>query len=97
MFKTILEIQLANKKLGQTWFDKKETEFFNTHIESGVIAGRYFITSDQAPLIPRKYTIRRANSNGSIDTIGDFCEYSTKQAALNALEKHLKDEVTSHE
>jgi hypothetical protein len=43
--------------------------FFGTRVESGVIQGRVFITSEEPPHGPRMFAVRVANDDGSIDTL----------------------------
>lgn len=85
-FKSISEIKVANEALGQTWFGKSETAFFNTKVHEGVIMGRFFITSDSPDDLPesRRYSVRRADDEGRIETVGDFMAYETKDAARHA-------------
>ena len=62
VFKTLSEFKRAHKAAGLYFFDKKTMEFFNSKIESGLIDGKYFITSEQfigsTFTEPRKYSVR---------------------------------------
>lgn len=89
-FKTISEIKEANKSIGNKWFDAGAMRFFNTTIESDILHGRCFITSEYMnEKYPKEYCIRMANDNGSIETIGQLCEYKSKDAAIDALNKFI--------
>jgi hypothetical protein len=71
------------------WFDADTMRFFSTRLGSDVIGGRYFITSERNetpgyPSGPRRYTIREAFADASIDTVGDFQEYATRKQAERA-------------
>lgn len=97
-FKTIAEIKAANAALGHFWFSPETIKFFGTKIMPTVVDGRYFITSEQPPHGPRKYSVRRAEDNGSISTVGKFCHYPTRQSARRALTNHLRGiEEDGHE
>jgi hypothetical protein len=47
MFQTIDEIREANEAAGFNWFAPETMEAFGSRVETGVIAGRYFVTSEQ--------------------------------------------------
>jgi len=80
------EIRVANAQLGHHFFDADSMKFFRSRIESGVIGGQYFVSSEQfiptggAPW-PRRYTIRVARANGAIDTVQS---HVTRKHALAA-------------
>lgn len=82
---TIAELKALNEKNGGCWFGRGEMRFFGTHIESGVIRGRYFISSEQPPHGPRKYSVRSFDSKGSVETVGEFCSHATRADALAAI------------
>ncbi len=84
MFFTIEQIEQANDEHGHHWFEPGTRRFFKSRASGPVIAGRYFVSSERGPGMPRLYTIRVANENGSIDTVGEFQQYKSKRAALNA-------------
>lgn len=79
MFKTVNEIIKANKRIGQHFFDEGTMNFFNSRIPSQeVYGGHYFITSERFALTdeyPAMYTIRYAENDGKVDTIGEFQQY----------------------
>ncbi len=87
MYDSMEEIQQANRKAGRYWFSPDTMEFFETIIESEVIAGQYFISSEKPPHVPRAFTIRRANEQAHISTIGTLCEFPTLAAAELAMEE----------
>ena len=72
------DVRQANQDIGHHWFERSTMRFFNTKIESRLIAGKRFITSERGPQDTRKkYTIREAQADGTIDTIGTFQGFST--------------------
>ena len=90
MYKSIQDIQKANKEINNHWFDKSTMRFFNSRVGSKVYGGKYFISSEKSPYITsRKYTIRIC-VNGEIDTVGGFMAYRTRKAAEKAIKELLK-------
>ena len=90
-FKSVSEIKRANVALGHHFFDADAMAFFRSRVEDGgkVYGGRYFITSEQFEFrgekFERRYTLRRANDDGSIETVfGQFQEHQTLSAAKDA-------------
>ena len=93
---TIAQLRALAQRNGSHWFDRGTMRFFRTKIESGVIKGHYFITSEQSDDDrPRNFTIRSFDKEANIDTIGDFNKHRTKGDALEALRAHLKAEKAS--
>ena len=82
---TMAEVKALNKANGGCWFDRASMRFFGTRIESGVIRGRYFITSEQPPTGRRSYSVRKFDDTGDVDTVGEFCEYRSKADAMIAI------------
>lgn len=85
-YENIRQIEYANTSAGQYFFSPSTMRFFRSKVASRtVINGRYFITSEQFDDdSPRLYTIRRANDDGTISTIGEFQQYETVTAAKAA-------------
>jgi hypothetical protein len=82
---TMQDVIDANKSIGHHWFDRETLRFFNTRIESSLIAGEYFITSERVDdRDRRRYSLRRAKPDGTVETIGAFQAYASKSEALNA-------------
>ena len=82
--KTIAELKAANKANGGHWFDADTMRFFKSRIESRIIAGNRFVTSEQPPSGPRMYSVRFFREDGSVGTVGEFCRYLTKEDAIEA-------------
>lgn len=84
-FLTIDEIRTANRESGHHWFDADTMRFFRSRV-SGPVIGNMFVSSENDRLGGgRRYTIRRANDDGSIETVGEFQQYGSKPAALRAI------------
>ena len=89
-YNTLKEIKAANAAAGQHFFEPATMRFFNSRVSARLIAGRYFISSERFDeTTPRRYTVRIANDDGTIDTVGEFQQYPTMaqaRAAAEALE-----------
>ncbi len=84
------------RKTSGHWFEPSTMRFFRSRLneklyycerltEPSVIL---FISSEQGPNGIRRYTIRSyAPETGEIDTVGDFQQYKTLNAAKRAAEK----------
>lgn len=84
-FTSIAQIQQVNEAQGQFWFSPDTMRFFKSRIESEVIDGRYFVSSEQeGPDAPRLFTVRSAEDDGEIMTVGDLGAYTTREEALTA-------------
>lgn len=86
---TMAAVKHLNELNGGCWFDEGTMRFFGTKVESEVLHGRYFISSEQPPHGSRKFTVRSFDDHGAIDTVGEFCAYHNKADAIEALEEHL--------
>jgi hypothetical protein len=82
---TMAELRALAKENGSHWFDASSMRFFGTRIESKVIRGRYFVTSEQPPHGPRKFSLRSFDEVGAIDTVGEFCAHNSKRQAIAAI------------
>jgi len=89
-FTSIHEIKQANKELGGHWFSADTMRFFGSRVLPTVYGGRYFITSeDNFQRTEKLYTVRQAQPNGDIDTVGDFQAYATRAEAVKAIKALL--------
>lgn len=85
MFKTITQIKIANKNAGFHFFDRKTLKFFNSKVESRVIRGNLFITSERFDATtPRRFTVRAAMVTGAIKTVGGCMQHATLESAKEA-------------
>ena len=91
MYKTIAEVKKANKSIGHHWFEASTMSFFNSVIETDLLHGRFFITSERMELdMPKQYSIRCAQEDGSISTIGKRGEFNNLTSAMVYLDKWLE-------
>lgn len=85
------EIKYADSKC---WFDPGARRWFDSHYGRTVYGGKYFITSEQfhdgTYHAPRKYSIRRANDDGTIDTVGEFNRIETPAIARTMVKNLIR-------
>jgi hypothetical protein len=89
-YKTIEDIKKANKNRGHHFFEKDTLHFFDSRVESRVYGGRFFVTSEQdhgaTYEMPRRFTVRRCEDDGTINTATDFHPgFPTLQEAATAM------------
>jgi len=91
MYKSIKEIVEKNKKINGHFFDKMTMGFFNSGVvNQKPVKGKYFFTTEAVREYCRKrYTVRRANPDGTIDTIGPFYKWDTLEDAKLFLKNHM--------
>ena len=89
--KTMNDVKAFNKEKGFYFFSKATMQFFNSRIETGLLHGGFFITSEQREVFTkRRYLIRKLNyQTGNINTI--LPHYDSKEDAKEALKKYKKD------
>lgn len=86
-FNNIKEVKQANKEIGRHFFSRDTMNFFGSKIESELIGGKFFVTSeDNFNRTQRLFTIRVVNDQGEVDTFGEFQEFATLAEAMNAIE-----------
>ncbi len=87
-FQSIDEVKDLNQKSGHYFFSKDTMKFFESKIETDLIGGRYFVTSESSSFDDRdrKFTIREALPNGDIKTVGEFGGYKSRHRAKQACE-----------
>lgn len=92
-YSNMTEVRAANRRAGFHFFDEDTLRFFRSRVGDTLYvgpAGDLFITSEQfvgsdGVADPRRYTVRRANPDGSIDTLGEFGEYASSAAARRGI------------
>lgn len=74
-------------KTGKYFFSKDTVKFWGSRIESVLIDGEYFVTSeDNFDRTKRLYTVRKFSNNyQDIVTVGEFQAYETLEEATAAL------------
>ncbi len=90
-FASMADLKRANKAAGRYWFSRDTMKFFGTKIHGSIFAGRYFITSEYGSKIGKRgdrwFTIRRADDDASINTVGKLGQYASLADARAALQK----------
>lgn len=86
-FSTISQIRQHNTGAGNFFFSVDTMQFFDSRIESAVIGGRLFVTSEQChhsdgSSEPRLFTIRVAADDGDIETVGKFQQFEDLDDAV---------------
>ena len=72
-FASMSDFRAAYKTTGGHFFDRKTMSFFKSRIESGILKGRFFITSESDFRgMNRFYNLREIQPDLSINTIGEF-------------------------
>lgn len=89
MFTNITQIKKANAESGYHFFARNTMRFFASKVESKVYAGCLFLTSEKAGFNAeaREFRVRRASSDGSIQTLGSV--YFTKEGAMAELRRWI--------
>gem|GEM_PF-6568242 len=87
LFKDIDEMRLKHVAAGGHFFEKITSDNECTRIESYLIAGCYFVTSELAPNDERSrlYSIRKVDADTQIYTVGEYQQYKTINDALEAI------------
>ena len=98
-YRTIEDVIAAHREIGHHYFDRSTMRAFNSKVESGAVAihdesgqptRARFITSERMnDEHPRLYTIREAQPDGTIETVGEFQQYRTRDAARKDLLKEV--------
>ena len=95
-FATVADIRAANRAIGHHWFDGGTIRFFASRIGRTVYGGRFFVTSEQdrpSGGFPaawggeRRWTVRMAEDDGSITTVGPFGGYGSGEEARRAAQR----------
>lgn len=100
MFKSIEEIQQANKDAGYHWFDAGSMAFFDSIVYPTLVQhpqGAYFISSEkQDDRYPRFYTVRFARFTGEANTVGPFQGFTTEADARQHALDHKDNWIREH-
>lgn len=85
-YQTMAQVKRDHKASGGHFFDRSAMSFFNSKIETPLVGGKYFVTSerygDEAP----QFTVRYVHGeHATIDSLGDFQQHKTLAEALSAI------------
>lgn len=86
----IVDIRIVKNLARGHFFSAGATRFFSSHYSQIAYYQPqtdcyFFVSSEQFDSkTPRRYTVRRLNLSGGVDTIGDFQQYETSRQAHKA-------------
>jgi len=86
-YRSLDQIKRANAAAGYHFFDADTLRFFKSRVSATLYGGRYFVTSERGPSDVRAYTVRRAEDDGSIQTVEPFNRLT--RSAAHALAARL--------
>lgn len=84
MYHTIAEIKTANKAAGHHWFDEETIAFFDSEYYGPVYGEGLFVSSEKGSDGVRLYSVRRADEQGRVMTVGKFQGYPSLREARKA-------------
>lgn len=87
---SISQIKAKNRELGHHFFDKDASKFFGSKIYPTVYGGRFFVTSEKNPSGVTRYSVREAQPNGAIKTVGEFHSIRHLEDARDAAKRLAK-------
>ncbi len=100
-YETLTDVMRANRDSGHYFFTPGAVQFFHSRIESALIRGRYFVTSEQesdgtgfdvrgnpVPASERRYCVRYAEDDGSITTLSDHMAFGSTAEAMEFILEH---------
>lgn len=89
--KTIADLKEKNKELGHHFFSPETMRFFGSKIESGILGGNYFITSEKNfDDTKREFKVRSFAQNGKVNGNPLGKTFETKEQAKDAIKEHTK-------
>ena len=94
-YTSINQIISEAERAGSHFFSKATLRFFSSRILPTIYGGCYFITSERdnyRDSNPRFYTIRKYEGDLRVETVGEFCQYTSKAQAVSAVNKLIKAE-----
>ena len=110
-FNNITQIKRANKATGQQWFDPGALQFFDSKFPPRCVFpvkdGAFFISSEYSkgvyistgwvPDGPVLWTLRFADAEGKISTVGEFQQYESLEEAKTAAVKAQQEHDIEHD
>lgn len=91
MFRDLADFKAKHKAAGGHFFDKGAMAFFNSRIESSLLKGGYFITSESLnPGSVRLYSVRQVDESDhrNVETLGRFDSRDEARQAVRDRQKN---------
>lgn len=91
-YKNMQAVRAANRDAGKFWFSPDAMAFWNSRIETALLHGRYFVTSEApgAGDEDRRYTIRFALDSGDIMEIWEMRDFDKLDVAISVIGLHYR-------
>ena len=91
--KTMADLKAKNKEIGNNFFSPQTMRFFKSKVESSILKGKYFITSEQyGEHASRTFKIRAFRPDGSIVNNPFDRDFASKESAKEYLSEHHMEE-----
>lgn len=68
-FNSLADVKALNASAGYNWFSDETMKWWKSSVESTLIKGKFFITSEDDWRGNRVYAVREAMEDGNIETI----------------------------
>lgn len=83
-FASMADVKKANEERGNSWFSADTMKAFDSKVETQLYRGHWFITSEKQfdDNLPRRYSVRYAEDDGDITTVGHFQQHDSIDDAL---------------
>lgn len=97
-FRDMHEVIAKNKSAGFHFFDTDTKTFFGSRVLPTLYGGKWFITSEWTNWYRdhRAWTIREAQEDGGIETVGEFLQYGSLADTKRAVKAMVKEERMSN-
>jgi hypothetical protein len=90
-FTDMAAVKERNRRTGHSFFEADTLRFFDGTVGRTLYGGRFFVTSEKGPHGPRRWTVRRANQDGTITTCGVFQQYASGESARTEAKRLAKE------
>lgn len=86
---SMADVRFYNQRNGQHFFSRNNMRFFASRVESSLLSGDYFITSEKAGFVSNKrvYTARQVSDDFSVVTLSP-CRLHSKEGAMGVIREH---------
>lgn len=81
---TMDDVRSFNHATGHHFFEPAALRFFKSRVSDKLHGRRYFVTSEQGPDMPRLWTVRYIDRDGSTGDVGGDGRFDTRSSAHTA-------------